>query len=58
MSGMTPECAYIGGHALGFDPECHWCVTENARLARRELCDPNRYPTPSEWAAFVRLYLT
>lgn len=26
MSGTTPECTYIGGHARGFDAECYWCV--------------------------------
>lgn len=25
MTGTTPQCAYIGGHADGYDPQCHWC---------------------------------
>lgn len=63
--GTTLECEYIGGHAKGFDPECHWCVAHKQDLAALSLDmqlgitdDACRYPTPDEWAAFVRTYLT
>lgn len=30
MTGTTPQCAYIGGHRDGYDPECWWCVDNAA----------------------------
>lgn len=41
MRGTTPECAYIGGHSSGFDPECYWCVNEKRNAYGTALFKPS-----------------
>lgn len=47
--GTRPECAYIGGHADGYDPDCAWChghEPERSKITHKcELVEKHRLTT-------------